>query len=342
MEVKCKYCGSLIDDKLEVCPNCGAVNESMKRMVDGTPKTIAELADWYKARNLPPYEKTRFFIGIDYKLPKAFGIYEENGEFIVYKNKADGSRAIRYRGKDEAYAVNEIYLKLKSEILNQKSNNLNRSASYNAQNRSSSSSRRRRRREYDSGNFLTWVWIIAGIYVMGNFGKLFVPLLAALICGVGSYYLIRFLLHKFADTDLSEARALKRVIIFICIGLGMAGFIAGMRGTGPKYYKYGDSVYVDYRGNYYEYDAGWNDYDSIYSLPAEILANPSDYSFSWTDDSWDYDYDFYDSDTYDYEYSSSDWSSDSDSDWDWSSDSDWDWDSGSDWDYGGSDWGSDW
>ena len=100
MEVKCKYCGSLIDDKLETCPNCGAVNEAMKRMVDGTPKTIAELEDWYKARNLPPYETTRFFIGMDYKKPKAFGIYEENGEFIVYKNKADGSRAIRYRGKD--------------------------------------------------------------------------------------------------------------------------------------------------------------------------------------------------------------------------------------------------
>lgn len=35
---------------------------------------------------------------------------------MVYKNKDDGSRAIRYRGKDEAYAVNELYLKLKSEV----------------------------------------------------------------------------------------------------------------------------------------------------------------------------------------------------------------------------------
>ena len=102
MEVKCEYCGSMIDDKLEKCPNCGAPNEHMKRMVNGTPKTIAELADWYKARKLPPYETTRFFIGINYKEPRAFGIYEENGEFIVYKNKDDGSRAIRYQGKDEA------------------------------------------------------------------------------------------------------------------------------------------------------------------------------------------------------------------------------------------------
>ena len=40
--------------------------------------------------------------------------------FIVYKNKADGTRAVRYKGTDEAYAVNELYLKLKDEILNQK------------------------------------------------------------------------------------------------------------------------------------------------------------------------------------------------------------------------------
>ena len=37
---------------------------------------------------------------------------------IVYKNKADGSRAIRYRGPDEEHAVNEIYLKLLDECHN--------------------------------------------------------------------------------------------------------------------------------------------------------------------------------------------------------------------------------
>ena len=35
---------------------------------------------------------------------------------MVYKNKADGSRAVRYSGPDEAYAVRELYLKLKSEV----------------------------------------------------------------------------------------------------------------------------------------------------------------------------------------------------------------------------------
>lgn len=127
MQVKCDYCGAYIEDNEKFCKNCGAVNASYNRAVDGTPKTIAELMVWYKERNLPPKEVTRFFIGENYKEPRAFGIYEENGEFIVYKNKDDGSRAVRYKGSDEAYAVNEIYLKLKSEILNQKAHNINNS-----------------------------------------------------------------------------------------------------------------------------------------------------------------------------------------------------------------------
>lgn len=54
---------------------------------------------------------------MDFRQPKAFGIYKDSdGNFVVYKNKGDGTRAERYRGKDEAYAVNEIYQKLRSEI----------------------------------------------------------------------------------------------------------------------------------------------------------------------------------------------------------------------------------
>ncbi len=89
------------------------------------PRTIEGLAQWYRMRGLPPAEVTRFFIGVDYPHPKAFGIYEdENGDFVVYKNKADGTRAIRYKGKDEAHAVNELYARLKEEIVNQKNNSL--------------------------------------------------------------------------------------------------------------------------------------------------------------------------------------------------------------------------
>ncbi len=123
MQVKCEYCGAWINDTDEKCPNCDAANTKLVRTAKTTPTTIEELQDWYKARKLPPYEKTRFFIGRNYMAPKAFGIYKEGNNFIVYKNKADGNRVIRYKGTDEAYAVNEIYLRLKEEILNQKMTN---------------------------------------------------------------------------------------------------------------------------------------------------------------------------------------------------------------------------
>lgn len=123
MKQVCDYCGGYISDLDENCPHCGAANAQYKRSGDGTPKTIEELKKWYTDHNLPPEDVTRFFIGKDYKNPKAFGIYEDQGRFIVYKNKADGSRAIRYDGGDEAYAVNELYLKLKEEIAEQKAAN---------------------------------------------------------------------------------------------------------------------------------------------------------------------------------------------------------------------------
>ena len=87
----------------------------------GIPKTIEELKD-YCERNGFTSSKTRFFVGFDYKGAKAFGIYkdEATGEFVVYKNKADGSRAVRYRGTDEEFAVVELYDRLQTEIANQK------------------------------------------------------------------------------------------------------------------------------------------------------------------------------------------------------------------------------
>ena len=124
MQIQCAYCKNWIVDTVDKCPYCGAANANLKRYADTTPKTIAELQQWYTDRNLPPEETTRFFIGRNFKAPKAFGIYQEGKNFIVYKNKADGSRAVRYKGPDEAYAVNELYLKLKEEILHQKARNM--------------------------------------------------------------------------------------------------------------------------------------------------------------------------------------------------------------------------
>lgn len=121
MKIKCDWCGSWINDFDQVCPNCGGVNNNYNRHANGVPQTIEELKAWAKEMNLP-LEEMRTFIGEDYKGVKAFGIYkdETDGTFVVYKNKEDGTRAVRYKGSDEAYAVNELYQKMKERVAVQK------------------------------------------------------------------------------------------------------------------------------------------------------------------------------------------------------------------------------
>ena len=107
----CYHCGEPLGPKDRVCPRCGADTTVSRR-----PRTIYELRA-YCAEKRVPLEQIRFFIGEDYREPRAFGIYQDDdGQFVVYKNKADGNRAIRYHGPDEAYAVNEILQKLNSEV----------------------------------------------------------------------------------------------------------------------------------------------------------------------------------------------------------------------------------
>ncbi len=121
MKIKCDWCGSWINDFDQVCPNCGGVNNNYNRHANGVPQTIEELKVWAKEMNLP-LEEMRTFIGEDYTGAKAFGIYkdETDGTFVVYKNKEDGTRAVRYKGSDEAYAVNELYQKMKERVAVQK------------------------------------------------------------------------------------------------------------------------------------------------------------------------------------------------------------------------------
>jgi hypothetical protein len=120
VKLRCEYCGNYLSETDEVCPHCGAPNPNLARGAAGEPKTIEELRAFAEARHLP-LEQMRFFLGEDCREPRAFGIYRaDNGDFIVYKNKSDGSRAVRYQGKDEAFAVNELWQKMRSEIMARK------------------------------------------------------------------------------------------------------------------------------------------------------------------------------------------------------------------------------
>ena len=119
MNDRCPHCGALIAPQDHFCPQCGgSVNEKSAyedTWQPGTvPKTIDELKSWC-AYNEMPLEKMRFFIGEDYPGARAFGIFHQDGNTVVYKNKADGSRAVRYNGPDEACAVSEIYAKIIEE-----------------------------------------------------------------------------------------------------------------------------------------------------------------------------------------------------------------------------------
>ena len=119
--IKCPYCGADVRSDEEKCPGCGAPNEFY--IGDGAPflsprpRTMEDLKDFAAEHSLP-LERMRFYVGRDYRESRAYGIYQDGDKFIVYKNRANGERAIRYSGPDEERAVGELYEKLLSECHN--------------------------------------------------------------------------------------------------------------------------------------------------------------------------------------------------------------------------------
>ena len=84
MKIKCEYCGSMFDDTLEKCPNCGGTNNNVRRSTADQPTTIDELKEWYKSKGLPDEEVTRFFIGRDYKGSKPLAYIRLLTETLLY------------------------------------------------------------------------------------------------------------------------------------------------------------------------------------------------------------------------------------------------------------------
>ncbi|SDB47817.1 hypothetical protein SAMN02910317_02418 [Ruminococcaceae bacterium FB2012] len=122
------------------------------------PRTISELLEFCNYHNMP-LRTMRFFIGEDHPEPRAFGIFRApDGDFVVYKNKDNGTRAVRYKGPDEAFAVNEIYEKLRSEV--ELRRNMNGQTGYNVS-RSGGSGRTRTASKKSS--VITWIITISVI-----------------------------------------------------------------------------------------------------------------------------------------------------------------------------------
>lgn len=286
MKTFCDYCGSVIDDTIEKCPNCGAVNVHMQRSGDQIPKTIEELKAFAQEKGIP-LEKMRFFIGIDYKEPRAFGIYKEqpSGNCVVYKNKADGSRAIRYRGTDEAYAVNEIYQKMKAELLERKQADLNKGKTTNTY---ASPKPAPSKKRSGCANAMMWAIVISIVAIFG-FSFIVMAINDSKTPNKGYY--------DYKGTPYYYT--------------GGAWYTPDDYGNWEIDYDTPDILEENYK-DYYEAKDYYNldsDYaDNVAEYPTEAYSGDNYDDDSWNDSNWDdddWDYDYGDYDSYD-----SDWDSD--------------------------------
>ncbi len=299
MKVKCDHCGTMVDERETNCPNCGAPVSGINRMAKTQPQTISDLKEWYQDHHLPPENITRFFIGKDIKEAKAFGIYQDgNGDFVVYKNKGNGERAIRYQGSDEAYAVNELYQRLKSEIADQKSHN-NHDDGQNTVKKSSGGNRS-----------------------ASSFQK-----------GGGSSPIKREFHLKTFLGDLFTSDTFYTIFTVILIFGGIGAYIIFDKTPAKGYYNYNNRDYYYQDAVWYEYDEATDDWSvaqngadldavinsdtsgeyRIYDHEGNAFENTNWYDAGSSDDD---DYDFWDSDS---DWDSGDtWDSDT-TDWD----SDW-------------------
>lgn len=273
MKQQCEYCGSYISDAEENCPNCGAVNPMFNRSAAEAPRTIEQLQKWYTAHNLPDPEQTRFFIGKDYKGPRAFGIYQDGNRFIVYKNKDNGSRAVRYDGPDEAYAVNEIYIKLKETVAQQKS--INRSNPVPKRNSRPVSGFVPQNNGKKPFKTSTVIWIIILLLILvGAFKSKTNTRQTDFLPYHGNYYQA-WGQYGYSDYDYDS----------------------------NTYYG-NSSHYSDYDYNY-GYDSGYNSGSSFWDSIGSSWDNDDDSSWDWD---WDSDSDWDSYDSWDSDYS--DWDSD--------------------------------
>ena len=292
MKIKCDWCGQWINDFDQTCPNCGGVNQHYTRQANDVPKTIEELKAWAAEKKLPLGEM-RTFIGEDYRGARAFGIYkdEKTGKFIVYKNKADGSRAVRYEGTDEAYAVNELYMKMKERVAEQKANQGTPSAPKRSN--MADTAGKKRRKKTSLGKFLFWLFC-------------FVCIAPAFCTMVVTFF------HFRADTP-DRGYYNYNGTPYYYYGNDWYEWSDDSWIEAP-YSSWMDHDYADYYDTY-SYDNG-AEYDDFADSPYYYVIDSSDDDTDWDDgddwnDSWNDSWD----DNWDYDDSWNDSWDDWDSDW---------------------------
>lgn len=315
----CRSCGALINDESAAfCPACGAPVKGSKNAApktttdrpvsnaagssDNIPRTIDELkafAAWHRL----PLQDMRFFLGENYPGPRAFGIYRDpdDGLFVVYKNKADGSRAIRYRGHDEATAVNELYLKMKDEIIlrRKKAAGIGAQEYRTRSNADLPETRNTSQKKKSSSAGMTVLGIILAIAAVITVIRVGTAIHKKVQNGYyqyngGTYYSQNNDWYLYSDP---------------------LGSWFPVSSVDDALYDNPDDYYLS---SYYTYDYGVSDFSES-SYYQDYSSSSSDSGSSWSSGSSDSDWD---------------WDWDDDSDWDWDSDSDWDW-GDTDWD---SDW----
>lgn len=302
--------------------------ENEKKYLPEKVETYEELKSVFEEFRVDP-KKTRFFMGSDYTEPRAFVIYQDDfGDFVVYKMKDDGTRALRYKGSDEKHAVNEYYQKFLSEV---------RKRPEFAQKllRPASSTRPSSTKGSDSdGKWFIYLTIAALVLLILAFLKVF-PIWAAVVLFLlvnPGIFLWQWLFGRRTGRRFPpKIYSIISLVLILLLGSGSMiykrfnhrhdGYYVTPQGA---YYTQGHDVYY-YNNGWYYYGLFDDFYDDYYD----------DYTYydSYEDNS--YYEDFSDSEYYD-DWKDSDWDSDDD-DSGWSSDDSWD-----SWDSGGSDWGSDW
>ena len=289
----CEYCGAKYNDTEPRCPSCGGPNshpseepsaQSAQKAGSKKPATIAELRDFAAAHNLP-LNKMRVHIGEDYPHPRAFGIYQAgDGSFVVYKNKADGSRAIRYRGPDEAHAVNELYLKMKELVDQHKAQQLQRT-----QPRSAASTRSKKRSSFLRDHpWLTFLIILIIFVIIISAAKKSGPQRGYYRFNDDYYYYQGGSWYHYSD--LSDSWS-------------VTSTDEELRNNYDDYYQ----------SSGYSYSYGIDDFSGsgYYSNDSDDWDWDDDDDWDWGDDDWEWgDDDWGDSDWGDSDWGDSDWDSD--------------------------------